>query len=457
MIIEISNVYSKIIPDHHEEKVLQALIKKSSVFAPGYRYTYLFKSHKWDGKVAVYSENILTGLLPSFVLDLQSTYGLVPQFSDLRKLSTVDLKTTKIPLRQYQLTAIKAALSNQWAGTWWPRGVFSMATGSGKSHVAAAMIDMTNLRTLFIVHRRDLLEQTYGVFRDFGLDVGRVGNSHRDVRKVTIATIQTLQNMDITELSEFKQLFLDECQLVAADLQRGNQFVKISSQIPSPLRWGLSGTPFMKDKYSDRLLEGVTGSVVYEVNNRELINAGYLAEGKVTMYDVPPSEGVSNSWPECYDDAIVLNSTRNKKVIDSIKNKPKPVLVLVQKVGHGELLEKMATSAGLDVTFLSGKDHSDIRKKAKELLQTGHIDAILATSVWDEGIDIPEVRTVILAGGGKSPIKNLQRIGRGLRLSSGKNEIELVDFLDRGTRWLSAHSRERMKLWKSQGFAVTIV
>jgi superfamily II DNA or RNA helicase len=457
MNITIGNVYSNITLDPHEEKAFQTVIKKTSVFAPGYRYTYLFKNRKWDGKVSIYSKNALTGLLPSLLEDF-SRYGLVANsIQDNRKLASPILKQTNISLRDYQLAAIKAAFSNQWRGTFWPRGVISMATGGGKTHVAAAMIQMLDVPTLFIVHRKDLMYQTAEVFRGFGIDTGRVGDGLREVKRVTVATIQTLAvNMDMTDLSKFKQLFMDECHLCAADVQRGNQFVSVSACIPAPFRWGLSGTPFMKDKYSDRLLEGTTGGVVYEVHNRELIDAGYLAEGRVTMFDMPVIDGMRNTWPACYEDGIVLNGARNQKVIKCIQELTKPILVLTQRVEHGKILEKMAIQAGLNVKYLNGKSASAIRNEARALLRGVKIDAIIATNIFDEGIDEPSIRTIILAGGGRSPIKNLQRLGRGLRRSKGKTDVQLIDFLDRSTKWLYSHSRERKKLWESQGFAVKI-
>lgn len=278
MKLVLNNVYSKIELDPHEEKAFDNIVKKTSVFAPGYRYTRLFKNRKWDGKVSIYGREILTGLVPSLVSDF-AKYGLIiSSVQDNRGIKTPTLKPTSISLRDYQFDAITAALKNQWSGTFWPRGVISMATGSGKTHVAAAMIQMMDVPTIFLVHRKDLMYQTAEVFRGLGIDAGCVGDGLRDVKRTTVATIQTLAvNLPVANLSQFKQMFADECHLVAADLQRGNQFVKIASHIPAPYRWGLTATPFMKDKYSDRLLEGVTGGILYEANNRSLIDAGYLS------------------------------------------------------------------------------------------------------------------------------------------------------------------------------------
>ena len=88
-------------------------------------------------------------------------------------------------------------------------------------------------------------------------------------------------------------------------------------------------------------------------------------------------------------------------------------------------------------------------------LRQGKIDGVIASTIWDQGVDIPEIRTLIMAGGGKSLVRNLQRLGRGLRIAEGKTSLEVYDFYDNSTRWLRNHSSERKKLWDSEGFNVT--
>lgn len=89
-------------------------------------------------------------------------------------------------------------------------------------------------------------------------------------------------------------------------------------------------------------------------------------------------------------------------------------------------------------------------------LQDGRIDAILCTTVFDEGIDVPELKTVILAGGGKSPVKARQRVGRGLRLHDSKSEVLIIDFMDEHGKYLHRHSKERLKVWRAEGFDVEL-
>jgi len=172
------------------------------------------------------------------------------------------------------------------------------------------------------------------------------------------------------------------------------------------------------------------------------------------MYEVPNTPGVPNSWPECYEMGIVIHRERNAKIIECIRDAKKPVLVFVQRIGHGELLADMAKDAGMTVPFLCGNDPSSVRMRTIKQLQTGKADSVIANVIWDEGVNIPAIRTLVLAGGGKSQIKTLQRLGRGLRLDEGKDTVEVIDFFDRSTRWLRQHSAAREKVWKSQGFVI---
>ncbi len=90
-------------------------------------------------------------------------------------------------------------------------------------------------------------------------------------------------------------------------------------------------------------------------------------------------------------------------------------------------------------------------------MKSGVLDGIIASTIFDEGIDLPNIQTVILAGGGKSEIKNLQRLGRGLRKTTGKVSLKLVDFIDTGSKTLKKHSEIRKGIWEEQGFVVKIL
>ena len=90
---------------------------------------------------------------------------------------------------------------------------------------------------------------------------------------------------------------------------------------------------------------------------------------------------------------------------------------------------------------------------AVERLKRGEL-AIIASTIFDEGVDIPEVGSLILAVGGKSTIKTLQRVGRALRPKKGENEVEIYDFIDWGNKYLLSHSRQRLQDYMDEGFHI---
>jgi superfamily II DNA or RNA helicase len=482
MKIIIENVNSRI--ENASSAEHERLRSKLTTFSPGYRYTYQYKKKLWDGKVRIYQEDnpvFPTGMLPQVVKEIGSS---ITEIEDQRFIRQLQLQDYSVGLRTYQEEAVTAALYNSLYDMWWPRGVLMMATGGGKTETAVAIIQLTRVPTLFLVNRSELVKQAIDRFARFGIKAGAIMEGSMDLNnQVTVATIQSLMYHarkinqktktkvrtaeELTLLRNrakerkklinaflfgIEQVFIDEAHFIAAsDMAKGNLFVTALNMMPNAyMRWGLTATPFMRDEYHNWLLSGTTGGLLYEVHNRELIDAGYLAEADVTMYTVPKTEGVPNSWPDCYDLGVVLNRKRNLQIVKDLQNQPGPTLVLVKSLGHGKILSQKS-----GVPFVQGSSKASTRSDYLEQFRNGQLNAIIASSIWDEGVDIPEIKTLILAAGGKGKIKNLQRLGRGLRLSDGKASVNVIDFYDHSTKWLKAHSKARERLWKEQGFTVT--
>jgi superfamily II DNA or RNA helicase len=468
VLITIDNVVSKLEPTPAEQAAVQKVKDKLVCFAPGYRYTYTYKKKWWDGKVTLLDgDDVPTGMLP-FVIEELARYNVKMDLDDQRIIQPLTLHPTTMKLWDFQTLALREALRNSLYSTWWPRGVLKVATGGGKTEMACAMIQMAGVRTLFLVHTKDLLHQTKERFQKYGVDAGMLGDgTYETENRVTVATIQTLwsflnamedvnkRQAAVTVLKNVHQVFFDEAHLLAADRDKGNIFIKVSQMMDRAyMRWGLTATPFMKDEYSNWLLRSVTGDVLCDISNRQLIDSGYLAEAKVTMIKCPPCDSVPNKWPDCYEMGIVLHNGRNDRIIKEAARAKSPVLILVTRVPHGDILERRAKAAGLNIPFISGRDCTAFRKKVKSLLQSGKVKGVIASTIWNQGVDIPEIKTLILAGGGKSQIMTLQKLGRGLRLSAGKSHVDLIDFDDRSTRWLRSHSKARRKIWEQEGFAI---
>ena len=127
-----------------------------------------------------------------------------------------------------------------------------------------------------------------------------------------------------------------------------------------------------------------------------------------------------------------------------------PVLVLVEKLKHGDLLQDILKRRhGLDVPFIQGKMQANQRKFLKQAIIDEDIHAAIATRVWMEGINIPNLRAIIYAAGMKEEKKALQAMGRGLRVTDNKDTIILIDFLD-PYRYLAEHSIKRLQVYNKE-------
>lgn len=474
MKIKFDNIKSYVEFENSKDKESFNLIKKTlQVMAPGAEYTYEYKRWKmskgkvgWDGKVGIISNEIFyTGLLPEVRKLLWNSYKILPTLIDNRPKANIFPFVGTVPLRDYQEETFKACINNSFNNMSWSRGIIQLATGGGKTLVAIALYEYYNTSTLFLVHRKDLVTQTAERFKEFlGITPTTMleGAIIPGDKNITIATIQTLSSLIeggkiLPFLSDIKQVFFDEAHLIAASLAKGNSFVKIAGLLDNAhIRWGLTATPFMRDQYSNWLLKGVTGEVLYTKSSKELIDTGYLAPPKITLLKAPLISNCPGSWPECYDSAIVLNAGRNMLIIEQLKTIDKPCIIMCKQIAHAEIMQNYAAQEGFNLPILQGSSSKTDRENTIKKLKTGKIDSIICTTIFDEGIDIPELKSIILAGAGRSTIKQIQRIGRLLRKAKGKQGVTVIDFDDGSTKILQKHSKERIKICKEQGFEINI-
>ncbi|MCI0556992.1 MAG: DEAD/DEAH box helicase, partial [Nitrososphaera sp.] len=409
---------------------------------------------------------------------------------DVRHISSISLQPASVPLRPYQFEAISKAFSSNNQLGWWPRAVIQVATGGGKTEMAVAMYQMHPVPTMFLVHRKDLLYQAQERFKKYGVPCGIIGDGHFDIYNpgVTIATMQTIATIfrKIREQTDVKddprmahlsrainttlQVFFDEAHLMASNLDKGNQFIDISNEfISAYARWGLTATPFMRSQYDNLLLMGATGDLACAITNDQLIEAGYLSTPTVIMRKVTgtmattfkgnfrSTKATGAYWREVEERGIKYYASRHEIIIREAIAGPHPCLILVKTIEQAESIKFKCAAMGVPFfPFLTGNASAAERRQAVADLRSGKLKALMATTIWDEGVDVPEIEKVILASGGKSPVKLLQRIGRGLRKTEDKNTVQIVDFQDSHHPMLKRHADERKALWKSQGFNVQI-
>jgi superfamily II DNA or RNA helicase len=357
---------------------------------------------------------------------------------------------------------------------------FTVTHNSGKTLTIAMISAKFNIKTVIYVigiellyQMKDTIEKAYPE-----LDVGMVGDGHCNVQDVTVATIWSaasafnqkliLNDNDHTHDSARKNkklnkelvrkmvrsaemIIVDECQYAASNTV---QFLHRES-VSARHRFLFSGTPW-RDSGDDILIEAVGGPKFYDLGATKLINEGWLVPPKIYFLDVPTKRGIGKTYQEVYQNYIVENKERNDLIVKATKRLAedgRKTLILVTKVEHGKLLLDLLKN-DLRVSSLDGRNKTADRLEAISEMRNGNLDVLIASKIFDQGIDIPELDALVLAGSGKSSARGLQRVGRVIRKGDGKKDAIVVDFYDK-CKYLREHSKARKKVYSTEpGFKI---
>jgi superfamily II DNA or RNA helicase len=416
----------------------------------GFQFMKRFRMNMWDGYISLMTNfrSFPIGLL-GMVVDGLVSAGHHVEIEDNREhidaKEVTDACLTGIVLRDYQIEAANTLIANI-------NGVAKMATNSGKTEVMAAVIYGLNYpKTLIVLHRKELMYQTAERFEDrLGIKVGLIGDGNYIKDQITVAMIQSISGKFYAkEWAGNQLLMVDECHHMSS-----NQMMDFLKKVPGAYRFGFSGTPLKYDVLSDMKLMAMTGDVRYEISNKFLIEEGYSAVPSVEIHIIESSSDAD--WKLHYHDAyqklIVDNFDRNMIISGVAKESEGITLILVNMIKHGELLQSMIP----DSIMVDGSDSTQFRRSILDMMRNQEAGVYISSPILDEGVDVPAMNTVILAGGGKSHVKLLQRIGRGLRKKQGDNVLTVHDFLDDTNVHLFKHSEARIETYVKEGFKKSI-
>jgi superfamily II DNA or RNA helicase len=347
-----------------------------------------------------------------------------------------------------------------------------VATGGGKSNIAVLAVATIQRPSLFLTTRQVLMHQMKEGFEKAGFTPGVVGDGIWAPRRgVNVGMVQTIaarlakthpeRDRTLKLLSLFELVIGEE-----AHEAGGSSYYDILNLCPNAhYRLALTATPFMRDDAEANMrLMASFGPIGIEVSEETLIARGILAKPsfKIVRVGGPSLLRRSTRWPSCYDLGIVENPERNRAVVFEAHRAVKcglPVMVLVQRKKHGEILAKAMQQAGLAAEFIFGEHANDARRDALLRLKSGATQVLIGSTILDVGVDVPAVGMVILAGGGKAEVGTRQRIGRGLRAKkAGPNLCYIVDFSDEANRTLMEHALTRRAIYETTpGFAENVL
>ena len=355
-------------------------------------------------------------------------------------------------LRDYQLDAVAAAISGVNGMLWLP-------TGSGKTEIAVGLTLAVPTPWLFVVHRGQLADQAAERYR---LRTGERAVRFRPGRRwdpetpFTVATFQSLwrnrAKPSVKELfATVGGLIVDEAHTVGA-----RTHTKVAMACKNAYyRIGLSGTPFARTDDRNPVVMAVLGPTLHHVEAGTLIGDGFVAKPKILAVKHHQKVGKSASYDKLYEAAIVKSASRNALVVDLAKKCERPCLVFVKRVDHALSLVERLREVGVTSSVVTGRDSDESRNRKIRHLETGEIEVLVATVVFQEGVDIPALQTVIVAAGGASTIAAIQRVGRAMRTGGGKRECTVYDIFDDGHSILRRHSVERVKAYRREGYEVS--
>lgn len=432
---------------------------KFGILVEGAHFQPKVKLGIWDGKIRFFDS---TGKLFIRLLDQALPYieawGYEIDVQDLRApVSLVETRIhenwflekgvkLKLKLRPYQVQAVNKALDAT-------SGIVEACTGSGKTWMVAALCDVfarEGFSSLVIVPSADLVKQTLKTFRLGLLDVGEYSGSTKDLNhQVVVGTWQSLKNNPVA-VSNFKVVIIDEAHGATAKVI-GDLITKHGKNCA--FRYGFTGT-IPLGKVDQLTLRGSIGEKIYEITAAELIEQGYLAK-----LQIEPVEIIDDDVQEEFTDYaaerkfLEQSSKRLDLIADLIISKAAQygnTLVLVKSVKFGKMLQRMIK----DSVFLYGDDDTEVRAEWYDMFEKrDDLIVIATTGIAAVGISIDRIFNMVLIDVGRSFVKCIQAIGRGLRIGHDKDRVHFVD-VHSNLNWSMKHWKIRLKYYKAAKYPV---
>jgi len=453
---------------------------------PGYQFTPAFRNKIWDGKIRLFNlqtSQIYLGLLDyikvfceereytmehNLVEDEFSLYH-AKKFAESLNVHSQGIKLT---VNDHQLNAFVDGMQSR-------RRLLVSPTSSGKSLIAYLFFrqfnDFQNLKGLMIVPSTSLVEQMTSDFADYSSHNGF--NVDDNVHKIydykgmvkqtdkalTISTWQSLYKMPKEYFLQFDYIIGDEAHLFKAQ----SLTTILTSLVNTKYRIGMTGT-LDGTKTHKLVLEGLFGAAKQVITTKELMDQGKVADFKIKCLVLKHSNEACELYKKAtYQEELqylMANESRNKFIRNLALSMDKNTLVLFQMVEkHGQIIFDMIRTAeklnGRNVYFIHGKVDTEDREVVRSIMEKEKNAIVVASyGTFSTGTNIRNLHNIIFASPSKSRVRNLQSIGRGLRLSKDKEIAILYDIADdmrtgKTMNFTLRHFVERVKIYNEEKFS----
>ena len=455
------------------------IANKLKFAVPYARYLPQYKLGRWDGNVSFFGIGG-TGYVNHLDIIVNSLVEQGVEISEIEDLREKhDLSFTAITeeywkdqgvvwpeghmmagepivLRDYQVETVNGFLNN-------PQALQEVATGAGKTIITATLSHLMEKigRTLVIVPNKSLVEQTEEDYVNCGLDVGVYFGDRKELGKThTICTWQSLNILDkktkdgsaVLSLAEFLEgvstIIIDEVHQAKAEVLKNLLTRNLRN---APIRWGLTGT-VPKEQFEFQSIHASLGPVIGNITAKELQDKGVLSNCHVNVCQLIDTVAHSDYQSELK--YLVSNEARIEymsKLLTKISQAGN-TLILVDRISAGQMLAELIP----DSTFISGSVKVKDRKETYDTIKEGTNEVIIATyGVAAVGINIPRIFNLVLIEPGKSFVRVIQSIGRGVRKAEDKDFVQIWD-LTSTCKYAKRHLTQRKKFYKEAEYPFTI-
>ena len=423
------------------------------------------------------------------IIDLRKYPSINKPF--LKELMQHNYSKNGFAPRDYQVDAVITAVKNK-------GGILQLSMGSGKSYIAYLLTQAySNSKILLIFNAIELIHQTRKMFIEYGIDPDEIGiiqgNNFQDDKRITLLSVQSYEKA-FHLFPEIKVIIADECHDTASEVESAQSTKVLYACQNASVRFGLSATADgIDNKYRQMALYGNLGPIIFNKEIKEQVDAGVLASLDVQMYRIEGFDiRVKGSYADIYEyekvkdgpdikipagwelvqkngkdyirrfvdygdesNHYVYNEERNKKIAE-IAKQHKRVMILFIRKDHGKILKELLPESIL----VHGDHNKDEREKAKQFLKEHQNNIILASTIFGQGVDIPWIHTLILAGGGRGTVPIIQRFGRATRKHSDTQKVKatVIDFMDMFSPMAISQSNKRRQIYENKlGFKVEII
>ena len=472
--IEISKKDEVFLKISCEAGVAQEICDYFTFTVPGHTFMPAYRMKIWDGKIRLFNihNRVLYGGLLEYVFIFaeKRNYKVVPDGDWWKpkkiKRDETFIKNLKLPFvpRDYQLEGFYHSLS-------YKKSLLVSPTASGKSLIIYLIVRALNVKTLIIVPTTSLVSQLYADFQEYGWDSAKychqvyAGQDKISDKLVVISTWQSIYKLNKKLFEPYKLVIGDE----AHGFKSKSLTTLMTKCVNAEYRIGTTGT--LDGTQTHKLvLEGLFGKVYKVTSTAKLIDRKQLAPFRVDIIILKYPDVICEQFRKIkYADElefIVGHEKRNKYIRNLVLSLEGNTLLLFRLVKkHGRILYDMIKEEA-DVNrktfFVFGGTETETREQIRAIAETEQ-DAIIVASygVFSTGINIRNLHNIIFASPSKSRIRNLQSIGRGLRLSDNNQETVLYDITD-DLRWKNRknyayrHHEDRIKIYDEEKFPYKI-